>query len=140
MHTSGTIKKIDESFIYISYFRKSACSECHNKKACLESDSKEEQIKIEKDKLDFVPEKNMSVKLSIDYYGSPIKLLFLIYGFPVLSLLLTAIIMQSMGIGEPLILLGILLSLIISLSIIKIFEKKLVKEKKIGINVKKQKV
>ena len=137
MHTSGTIKKIDERFVYISYFRKSACSECHNKKACLESDCKEEQIKIEIEKLDFVPEINMVVKISIDYYGSPVRLLFLIYGFPVLSLLVTAIIMQMQGFSEPSILLGIIASLIISLSIIKIFEKKLVKEKRIGINVEK---
>jgi|GEM_PF-3706431 len=135
MYTSGTIKRIDERFVYISYFRRSACSGCHNKKACPESDCKEEEMKIDRKELRFEPEIGMKVNLAIDYPGSPVRLLFLIYGFPVASMLISALILNNLGYDELNILLGVFLSLVISFLIIKVFEKKIVKEKRIGIHV-----
>jgi positive regulator of sigma E activity len=137
MEKIGRVVKLDENYVTVEYYRNSACASCHNKKACVESDSKAETVVLPKKEIPFELKENSNVILKVDLKISPYKVVFLMYALPLIFLLLAIAFFKYLGYGEGYQLLGGIFFMFLTFSGVKLYEKKLLKDKKIRIYIEK---
>lgn len=107
----GQVRNIQDGYVIISIERHSACSGCHAKGFCTSMDQKDQEIKITDypiglqvgDLVRVVPATN----------AKPIKAVLFAFIIPLILMALSAIVMSSMGLGEGIMVLTLLVILLV---------------------------
>jgi positive regulator of sigma E activity len=123
MEITGKIVALKNDFVKVSYIRNSACFHCSSKDSCLDSERKEEEIEFKIDNADeFNIGDNVNIIQTVDI--NPVILIFIMYGIPVLFMVLSACTGKYIfDVSEVILAVIIVLSLIPSFFMCKILEK-----------------
>lgn len=102
MQTTGIVTHRDEKFIEVTYIRNSACSNCHSKKACLDSLEKKEIIKIPVISLitPSIFSEGDTVRVTALFNRSFYFVLTLVYIIPLIFMLIFVLILNYAGKSE----------------------------------------
>ncbi|MCK9225206.1 MAG: SoxR reducing system RseC family protein [Candidatus Muirbacterium halophilum] len=123
MKITGRVISLKNDFVKIKYIRNSACFHCKSKDSCVDSERKEEEIEFKIDNSeDFKVGDNVNIIQTVDI--NPVILILIMYGIPVLFMVVSAMIGQNIfKVSEIVLALIIILSLFPSFFICKFLEK-----------------
>lgn len=140
MKRCAKISHIDSEKIVLTYIRNSACAHCKSKKACLDAEQKVETLELNKDQIQF-DEKNYSLGEEVNLYIkskiSPLYIIMLLYGIPVLFIAGFVFFAYYMNYSELVQALFFFLSLPVSFAIVKLMEIKILKNRGIQYGIEK---
>ncbi|MFW5781836.1 MAG: SoxR reducing system RseC family protein [Candidatus Muiribacteriaceae bacterium] len=87
MKTEAIVKRLTEDRVQLVYIRNSACGNCRNRASCMDADSREENIELDRALLKNIPVTcGDKVILKVHSELSPIILILIMYGIPVFSI------------------------------------------------------
>ncbi len=120
----GIVTDIQNDLIHVSFIARSACSECHAKGYCLESDSREKSVDVidHSGKFSTGETVNIVMKESLGYTA-----VLLGFGLPIFLLILVLIIVQKLTGNELKAGLSALASLVPYFLLLSLFKKRLKK-------------
>lgn len=138
MQITGKITAKTSDGLIIKYIRNSACFHCKSKDSCLDSEKKEEEISVRTDKVSDFSVNDM-VTVIQELKISSFTLILIMYGIPVLLMIISAITGKFiLYLDEGKLAAVIFLSLIPSFIICRFIDKFIKDRKLINYIVKKE--